>query len=350
MVIGTCSFGSTGSSVVTDFLCEYINSVQVLDKLEFTWVSEVDGLLDLEYHLMHPHCRTADSISAIERYRAKVRSGMRYYIKKGGLDIELFKASTEKFLDSITQLKWDWYLPHPESFLQTYIVDEIVKRRVIPRIERKKGRRIACWPMEEICFSVKPSNFEDAARKHVMEMLKAIGADFSKPVALDQPFAGNNPQACFKYFEDPYAIVVDRDPRDNYIFANTKLIGMTHFMPIQPVEAFVTYYRALRDNQPYKEPHERVLQLKFEDMVYHYDETTTKIREFLNLPENPNPKSVFDPSMSMANTQLWKRFPQYKKDIDYIEKELSEYLFDYTGCPEPDLNSKMFQGKSPKHK
>ena len=204
--------------------------------------------------------------------------------------------------------------------------------------------------MQEISFSVCPDNFYQAARTHVRELLSALGADFTKPIALDQPFSGNNPQACFQFFDDPYAVVVDRDPRDNYIFANTKLIGMTHFMPNQPVEDFVKYYKALRDNQPYKEPNERILSLKFEDLVYHYDETTDRLRKFLHLPDNPHPRSVFDPALSMANTQLWKRFPQYAKDIDYIEHELSEYLFDYTGCPEPDLSKKMFQGKSPKHK
>ena len=85
-------------------------------------------------------------------------------------------------------------------------------------------------------------------------------------------------------------------------------------------------------------------------MVYHYDETTRKIREFLHLPENPNPKSIFDPSISMPNTQVWKRFPQFEEDIKYIERELPEYLFDYTGCPEPDPNAKMFVGRSPKNK
>ena len=44
------------------------------------------------------------------------------------------------------------------------------------------------------------------------------------------------------------------------------------------------------------------------------------------------------------------KFPQYIKDIEYIERELTEYLFDYTGCPEPDPHGKMFFGQSPKHK
>lgn len=205
--------------------------------------------------------------------------------------------------------------------------------------------------MQDVYLSVLPDNFEEAARIHVKEFLAAFGATFDKPLILDQPFAGNNPQACFKFFEDPYAIVVDRDPRDNYVFANTRLVGkLPHFMPTQPVDDFVKYYRALRDKQPYKEKNDRVLSIRFEDMVYNYDIATKQIQEFLNLPENPNPKSIFDPAISMPNTQIWKRFPQYAKDIEYIEKELPEYLFDFSGCPEPDPNGKMFHGKSPKNK
>lgn len=348
MIIGACGFGSTGSSAVTDYLLEFGN-VQVLDQLEFTWVSGVDGLVDLEYHVNHPHERTSDSIYAINRFQKRVEDSVRAYKKSGGVNPDLFEKSATKFIDSITQVKWNWYIGNGNSFVET-ITQRVVKK-IISKVEKKAKRQINCWPMQEVYMSVKPENFNKAAQIHVKEILAAMGADFDRPIILDQPFSGNNPQACFNFFEDPYAIVVDRDPRDNYVFANTKLIGkLPHFMPIKPVEDFVRYYRALRDNQPYKEKNERVLSIKFEDLVYHYDETTRVLRNFLHLPDNPNPKSIFDPQISMPNTQVWKRFPEYAKDIEYIEKELSDYLFDYTGCPEPDINGKMFSGKSPKHK
>lgn len=345
MIIGACGFGSTGSSAVSDYLLEFGN-VQVLDKIEFTWVSGVDGLIDLDYHVNHPHNRTGDSIHAIYRYRERMKSAMQTY-KRAGIAPQLFHDSTEKFLEAITQVKWNWYIGSGKGSIDRML--HRMAKKAISRVERIKGHQINCWPMKEVSLSVMPDNFEEAARTHVKEILAAMGASFDRPLILDQPFAGNNPQACFKYFEDPYAVVVDRDPRDNYVFANTRLIGVQHLMPIQPVEDFVKYYRALRKNQPYKEPNERILSIKFEDMVYHYDETTKLIRDFFHLPDNPNPKSIFDPAISMPNTQVWKRFPQFAKDIEYIERELPEYLFDYTGCPEPAKDGKMFMGKSPKH-
>lgn len=47
-----------------------------------------------------------------------------------------------------------------------------------------------------------------------------MGADLSKPICLDQPFSGNNPENSFKFYNNPYAIIVDNDPRDLYLAAN----------------------------------------------------------------------------------------------------------------------------------
>lgn len=348
MIIGACGFGSTGSSAVSDYLKEYSN-FQVLDSIEFTWVSAVDGLIDMDYHLNHPHNRTTDSIYAIERYK-QLCANRSASFQKAGVNKEELQRSVNAFLESIIQTSWKWVRPGNKKLWDRAVRVFLNRIKFVSRWEIKHGKQWNKYPYEDVYLSVMPENFEEAARKHVRDLLEKMGADFNKPIILDQPFPGNNPQACFKFFEDPYAVVVDRDPRDNYVFARTKLLGKWHLMPVEPVEEFVKYYRAIRKNQPYTEPHERVLSIKFEDMVYHYNETTARLREFLHLPDNPNPKSIFNPAISMPNTQVWKRFPQFAKDVEYIEKELPEYLFDYTGCPEPDPNGKMFYGKSPLNK
>ncbi len=348
MIIGACGFGSTGSSAVSDYLKEYGN-VQVLDQIEFTWVSAVDGLIDLDYHVNHPHNRTMDSIKAIERYRTMCNRKVNKY-NRAGVSPEKFIKLTDEFLNSIITTSWDWSTHSSKGVIDRIKRYLYARFSIVSKWEVKHGRHWEGYPLEKVYLSVMPEDFDAKAKKHVRDILLAMGADFSRPIILDQPFSGNNPQACFKFFEDPYAVVVDRDPRDNYVFAKTKLLGKMHLMPINNVEDFVKYYRALRKGQPYTEPHERVLTMRFEDLVYHYDEATAQLREFFNLPDNPNPKSIFDPAISMPNTQVWKRFPQFAKDIEYIEKELPEYLFDFSGCPEPDPNGKMFYGKSPKNR
>lgn len=349
MIIGTCGFGSTGSSAVSDYLKEY-DQFQVMDKIEFTWVSSVDGLVDLDRHLNNPHTRTAESIVAIERYRQLCKRRKKSY-EYMGLPWSVFEKSVNDFLDSITQLRWMWTNDQvPKGKIDLIFRRILFKSGLIGRWERAHKRSWSKYPLEEISFSVKPKDFEIKARKHVREILEGLGVDFARPVVLDQPFPGNNPQACMKYYEDSFAVVVDRDPRDNYVFAKTKLLGRNHLMPMDDVKDFVVYYRALRDNQPYMEKNDRILQLRFEDLVYNYDVTTEKLRNFLKLPANPNPKSIFDPKISMPNTQVWKRFPRFADDIKYIEENLSEYLFDFSDCPVPDPNGIMFSGKSPLNK
>jgi len=352
MIISTCSFGSTGSSVITDYLKEYDN-LHVMDGTELTWVSAVDGIIDLDYHLNNPHNRTADSIRAIERYKKMCENKIPSF-EKCGISQVVFEKSLNEFLDAIVMASWKWNTKplKEEPFLRKILINILIRTHFINKWELKNKRQWEGFPYVDVYFSVKPNNFDVAVKKHIKDVLYAFGAKDNEHLVFDQLFPGNNPQSCFKYFDDPYAIVVDRDPRDIYVFGRTVLLkGIAgHIMPLNDVKDFVVYYRSLRDNQPYKEKNDRILCLRFEDLVYHYDSTTKKLRDFLHLGENPNPKSIFDPSMSMANTQLWKRFPEFKKDVEYIERELKEYLFDFGDCPEPDVNAKMFSGKSPKNK
>lgn len=350
MIIGACGFGATGSSVVTDYLKEFDNVI-VKDDLEFTYLTSLDGLLYLEKAVMNPYNRTGDSIAAIRRFLEMVKRKKRTY-EIHGLSSEVFEQSAKDFIDAITMAKWYWtstvvkdgWRYSPMNVLRHYML-----KNYIPAKEKKLGHRVSQWPMEEVRLSVRPDNFYDVARKHVDELLKGMGLDQDKIIALDQPFAGNNPQACFPFCKDPYAVVVNRDPRDLYVFGKTKLMGKMHFFPIDSVEDFIIYYRCLRKDQPYLQDNPRILRLRFEDMVYEYDKTTAKLREFLNLSENPHPKSVFDPSLSIANTQVFKRYPQFAEDVKKIEEALPEYLFDFSKYPEPDFSKKMFYGKSPKH-
>ena len=347
MIIGACGFGSTVSSAVTDYLSES-DEFQVLDGIEFDWVAGVDGLIDLDYHLHNSHFRTIDSRCAIFRYKQRSKSLALHYWHSGKINPHVLENSVDRFLDSIIQVSW--YGNQVGRYHgKIHSIVDMVAKRILSKIEKKLRIQSHSWPYEQIYLSINPDGFYEAAKRHVGDLLEAMGGDLSRPIVLDQPFSGNNPQASFSFFDDPYAIVVDRDPRDNYVFARTRLAGRNHFIPLDSVEDYVKYYRLLRENQPYKESNNRVLSIRFEDMVYQYDKTTQQIRNFLGLPEAPHPKSVFDPALSIANTQVWKRYPHFSEDIQYIERELPEYLFDFSGYEEPDKDAKMFFGKSPKH-
>lgn len=354
MIIGTCGFASTGSSAVSDYLKEFDEN-QVFDHFEFKLPYLPDGLEDLEYHLTKHVCRDDSCGIAIPRFRRFVKKMIiPVLIRRYHVSPEQIESITEKFIQSIVQLEWKTVkrtdiLLHPSWFFYFW-GERMMKRRILPRIQRKVGHVVDMWPCRTVEVSIYPENFVEAAKQFIRDILTSIGADLHKNIVLDQPFLGSNPVRSFRFFDHPKAIVVDRDPRDNYLFTKLVLYKTENIMPVNDVKTFVKYYRLFRDNHPYKQPNDDVLCIHFEDMVYNYENTTAKIRDFCHLPQNPRPKSIFDPDLSMANTQLFLRYPEYAADIEYITKELPEYLFDFDRFPKPSTAGKMFSGSSPLNK
>ena len=72
----------------------------------------------------------------------------------------------------------------------------------------------------------------------------------------------------------------------------------------------------------------RVKYLQYEELIYQYHKTIQLLEEATGR-KHIAPKSIFKPEISINNTQLYKKFPQYKKEILVIEKELEEYLYDF---------------------
>ena len=353
MIIGTCGFCSTGSSAVSDYLKEFDEN-QVLDGFEFTIPYLPDGLEDLEYNLTSHICRDDCSSIAIPRFRRFMQKYEFHLNRLYSLSPEKLHEITERLIEQLVQFKWHSLrrsdvLLYPTKFYRLFGW-RIMRGKVIPWLNKRKGHCVDIYPYRDIEVSINPSNFESAAKEFLKEILEGMGADFSKNIVLDQPFIGEDPVRSFHFFENPKAIIVDRDPRDNYLFTKKMLYKYSNIMPVDTVQNFVTYYKLLREGRPYKTPNKDVLCMHFEEMVYDYDKATAKIREFCGLGENPHPLSIFDPKISMPNTQLYLRYPEYADDIKYIEDNLPDYLFDFSPYPKPDTNGKMFQGRSPLNK
>lgn len=353
MVIGTCGFCSTGSSAVSDYLKEF-NETSVPDGIEFTYAYLPDGLLDLEHHLTKCVSRDDSSAISIPRFRRLINSNANYIIANSKLSKNQLDSIVNDFINEIVPFRWrgsnrtdSQLFP---GWFRRYVGSSLFSQRIIPFLNKRKHKCVDCYPYRNMDVSLYPENFIESARKFVDRMLEGMGADLSKIVVLDQPFPGNDPMQCFHFFGEAKAIIVDRDPRDNYIFAKEFLYKKGRFMPTNNVQEFVEYYKLVRRRNPANPDDERILRIHFEDMVYNYDNATKIIRDFCGLPDNPRPLSIFNPKLSIANTQLILRFPQYAEDVKYIEENLSEFLFDFTKYPTPDNSGKMFMGKSPLNK
>ena len=354
MFISSCSFGSTGSSAVSDYLRE-CEGVHVVDAFEFTISHAVDGLQDLEYFVMKRPSRQSSSIVAIQRFERIIHKHTKRWCASTGISEQRIQQITEEFLNSITQVSYVGLSPRINrkdgEFLHRKIGDGLIRRRIIPKLERKGiiKENFDFYPLERVRMSVKPPNFYEAAQKFTSDLLTGMGVDLNGIVVMDQALSGPNPAAGFPFFKDPYAVVADRDPRDLYIFAKKKLLSDGRFMPTDTVDTFINYYRLLRDGQPYLQDNPRILRIHFESLVYDYEKTAAQINAFLHV-KNIKPKSVFKPERSAANTNLAAKFPELANDIIRIEKELPEYLFHFEDYPEIKSNGKWFSNRAQRPK
>ncbi len=346
MIIGACGFGATGSSVLTDLLREY-DDIQVYDTFEFIMSYRVDGLEDLEYHLMKQYSKGESCDAAIRRFLRRSKSYKVPFINKPCCGNEFYTLS-KKFIDEITQFTFQGL--YTAEVCSGYILKDIFafasKKVFMPKIiEKVAGKRVYLWPCGKKYFSVEPDNFYSAAKKYTSGVLRAMGADMHKPICLDQPFSGNSPENSFPFYEDPYAVVIDKDPRDLFLAGKYTKDPNFKFSPIDDVEKFITYYKNIRQH---KSDDKRVLNLRFEDLIYNYDESIKTIEEFLNIKNHVRVKAFFDPSRSINNTQLIRLHPQDQANIEKIEKELPEFLYPFDKYCDVKFNGKPFDGAARK--
>ena len=338
MVIGICGFGYTGSGAVKDYLKEFDNIK--FGKAEFNYICDTDGLVDLGQHITSPFNRTG-VIYPIERYIQLYRRYQSGFCKLYGVSKKDYFKSLDEFLNSITTVEWYDYV-RTGNYLRDKFVNDFFAIRLIPHLEMTLKRRVNMYPMKKVKLSGPCVDFYTAAKKHVDQLLKFMDLDPDTNIVLDQAFSANNPAVCFPFFDHVKAIVVDKDPRDLYVFSKEMLAGYGHFMPISTVEDFVNYYKSIREKQPYKAPNDNVLVINFEDLIYKYDETTDRINDFLGLDKPKELRRYFDPDVSVGNTQLFDRYTKYKEDISYIEANLKDYLYDFGRCKKVNVNTKMF--------
>ena len=334
MVIGICGYGYTGSGAVIDLLKEY-KDIQVSDDFEFALTYWPDSIQDLEYHLCYAPARFFSSDTAIRRFHTFVEKENKS--PKGWYKVATqgkFKEISEQYINKVTQLTWKgrWMI---DPFLCSEFIRTIKYRLLgrcikwFPRVERMLNRKMY--------FSIAPVDFLEHTKDYINDLLSAMGYHNSGTVVLNQPFPANEPAQSMKYFTDPRAIIVDRDPRDTYILM--KKHTSARWAPIDNVEKFILYYRQLRLN---KEESNRVLYLRFEDLVYQYERTVKVIEEFCGLGIHIRPRSFFDPMVSINNTRLYQRYPELDADIKLIEKELTEFLFNFSEYDESKFEGTVF--------
>lgn len=320
MYIGICGYGYTGSGAVLDLLKEF-DGLKVLDDDEFMFPYLPDGLVDLEKHLMSAPSKFFDSDAAIKRFislsktLSKFKRSFYYKITNG----KFYKYSLD-YVDAISQITWKGKWVYDSIYCRNELI-KTIKFRIAPRIVKKNN--LNCRTMH---FSIQPENFYVESKKFIDNVFSAF-ANFDK-IVLNQPFPANNPDISMRFFgQDTKCIVVDKDPRDLYILAK-KYINVK-WIPTNNVDDFILFYKMQRLN---RSNNKNVLYIRFEDLILNFSSTCKQIIEFCGMKDNQHlfKNRFFDPNKSIANTNLFRDNTEFLEDIRKIEKELGEFLYDFS--------------------
>lgn len=338
MIIGTCGFSWSGSSAVADLLAEYVN-ITVYNDDEFIIAFYPDGLEDLDFNLNTKCSKFLSSTVAIPRFR-KVAKMLLKDITKGA-----YKRITDEYIEKLVQVKWLAVGQGQEVFSSKKYYD--FANRFLRNLPVDFCRKIKFPPLEWLEYSIKPTNFYAITQDYTDSILKSIGLDLKKHIVLDQPFPGNNPIQCMNYYRNAKAIVVDRDPRDLYLLAKEYFPRRSYQTPNETVEEFITFFYHMHKDMSQIAMHPDVLCIKFEELVFEYEETVKKIELFLGLNKHQDPKKHFKPERSMANTRLFEKCTKYADDIKKIEEQLGEFLYDFDRFKEMKAAGGMFDENPP---
>lgn len=324
--IACVGYHATGAGVIDDLFREFDNVAQCSYEFEFRILQDPDGISDLEYNLIeNPH--RLNSGFAVKRFQ-KYLKRMRYaYTRNFGP--QWVKAS-EKYISELVKIEYSGYW-HGDIWLLNPVLQYYhLACRAISRISPKKLKKPAYYNyfprLHTYHVCVDEMDFLKHTQAYLDALCEAINPEEKEFILMDQPFSPSNLARYTRYVDDVKTIVVDRDPRDVFIFQQ---LIKEHTLP-SDVYGFCEVYRDSR-NKVSDAPEGSCLYVTFEDMIYHYDENVKKVLEFVGIDESHHvrKRERFNPDISIKNTKLWEKYPEYADEVKVIEEKLDEFLYHY---------------------
>ncbi len=333
-IIVPIGYMGSGSSAITDLVSEFKGYEAKAGHFEYVFLHCPNGLFDLEDKLLIGN-NTLRSDEALHSFYDTMRQlyDKKYWWVGHYKDIigENFLPSTKEFVDSLIQCKPDFYWYYQENVNKKMFFQLVLKKIVsIATLKKVNLKKPLLYP--EIWFSyVKPDEFYTKAREYLNEVFDMLGVN-DHHVVLDQLLLPQNIYRIDKYFDSNMkAFVVERDPRDVFIINKYIWPSQNQTVPFSTnVEEFCAQFRLLREMEK-STTSDKVIYIKFEDLIYNYEETVQSIIEFLELTkeEHIRKKEKFNPEISINNTQLFRANEKYEAEGKIIEKLLPEYIYHF---------------------
>jgi Sulfotransferase family len=224
-----------------------------------------------------------------------------------------FFELSERYLRELVTMSWKAAWPYA---MAEWSGSELFWRRLISHLGVKDAYEVDMYLAE-------PRNFIPATRRYLRDLLSSNVNPGTTTIVMHNAFEPFNPYRSLDLFESARCIVVDRDPRDNFV-------AMLQYKSLAlPAAEFAKRYRAHRlIAEGNRRPSDRVLRLQYEDLVLRYEETLPRILEFLGEDRSVHvkPRQFFNPAISAKNIGIWRNHPE-PADIELIVRELPQHCY-----------------------
>lgn len=147
-------------------------------------------------------------------------------------------------------------------------------------------------------------------------LFSSVIPDDKDIMMVDQLLPHMNLKRYLRYLNNNIQVViVDRDPRD--VFVLDKYVWKDGILP-SDVDIFCNWFLYNRSHRKIENlDTEQIKFIKFEDLIYRYEETTSKLAGWLGLDKKDHisKKEIFRPDVSINNTQTWKKHPESVEEV-----------------------------------
>ena len=334
--IAIVGYHATGSGVIEDLLREMDNTAFGEYNAELRILHDPDCISDLEYHIVTDPHRLGTGL-AIKRFLAYCKNQSRMEEKLFGKE---WMNICTTYAESLACHKYKGWIDNDIQFIPEYkkrmvwfqkAFFYLLRKEPICKIIPKSWHRPRWYDyypkLDTYYANISEEEFICKTKCFVENLCSRINNEGKEFVVLNQFVCAHNPMRDLRYVDDMKVIIVDRDPRDSYVH---HALHRDHVLPKNPID-FCRQYRLMR-NQCGVENSNKIMHVKYEDMIFKYDEMVPKVLDFLEINQNHHvaKKKYFKPGVSINGTQLWiYKSSKYAKEVEMIEKELPDMIYNY---------------------
>lgn len=338
--IAVTGYFATGSGAVYNLLQEY-SSVDDggMSGFEHIFLYDINGVFETVDRILYANS-LYNSNAAINAFRREMRrlndtdfgwfGGYRYRCG------DQFMKIIEDFIDEITEYRFDrdWYNTFlgrrrtPERLLKDSV--KVLLGRLKPG--RNFGTAIVMDPDNRGEYSfASPEKLQAATQRLIRRYIEILYPAYGeKTVILNHmiqpPYAHHLPDYAPAELK---LIIVDRDIRDLYIYNTYTNVWGGNTFP-KDLDGFIRFMKAYRATERQVDS-DRILRVRFEDLIYDYDNTVSRIEAFAGLrPEDHTARETkLVPQRSIKNTQIFTMREEWKPELQRLEEEFPELIYDF---------------------